>query len=412
MGLFKKIQGYKGHAEICFFLLGVVILTGGCTEPFKIEGNDLESFLVINATITDKMKKQEISLSRTFGFERNDSIDFEVGASVKVIENDAVEYPFIEISPGQYLSIQEFGATAGSEYQLSIQTQNGSFYSSSKVIAPKPTSIDQVSATRMINENGTEGVGVFLDAFDPNGTSLYYRYEFEETFRYRAPFWIGTDITAVIEDDDSVTLELIDRPINEQVCYGTRFSKEINVLNTTALTEDRVQDLLINFIPANDIKIGDRYSILVKQYVQTREANVFYKVLSDFSGSESVFSQIQPGSIIGNISSQNTPDENVIGYFDVSSIAEQRIFFDRDEFVGDLPVFNPSCDNIPIQQEAIEPKEIYLRRLAALVISDLYRLKEPPNGFDPECPTLVFARRICGDCTAVGKSNIPDFWID
>lgn len=396
----------KGHIEKLLFLI-VFVTISGCTETFDIENEDLESFMVVNATITDQVKNQKIVLSRTFGFEEEDPV-FEEGAIVKVIENDAIEYTFDEIFPGEYQSIQEFGVTADKEYQLSIQTQNGRSYVSEKVIAPKGAFIEEVYAKRMFNDQGVEGIGVFLNSFDAEGNSRYYRFVFEETYRITAPGWIQVDLTY-----DGSWFALVPRPEDQKVCYKTQSSIKINLVNTDGLTEDRIQDLFINFIPADDISLVDRYSILVKQFVQTNKANSFYKVLEDFSGSENLFSQIQPGFIAGNIVSKNNDDENVLGFFDVSTVSEQRIFFDRDEFLSDLPAFEIDCEEVILPEEADPTLEGYVAIVQSTLVSNKVRLKVPPFIPPPGIiPDFSFVPRACGDCTALGKSAVPDFWID
>ncbi|WP_299438891.1 DUF4249 domain-containing protein [uncultured Aquimarina sp.] len=403
------MNSYTRHIGILFLLISFVLLFG-CTESFEIENDRIENFLVINATVTDKVSNQRIVLSRTFGFEESEPIP-EEGASIVIIENNVTEYQFNENSPGEYYSVQEFGVTAGNEYKLIVRTANGRSYSSQKVIAPQPTSIERVYVKRMINDQGTEGVGVFLDTFDLTGNSLYYRYEFEETYRIVAPLWISFDIVSQLQAAD-VVFSLVERPQGQRVCYKTELSKNINVVNTSGFTEDRIQDLMINFIPADDIRVADRYSILVKQYVQTKEAQAFYKVLSDFSGSETVFSQIQPGFIRGNIVSETDGDENVVGFFDVSSLTEQRVFFNRGELIGDLPVYMLECQEFVPEPSMNESVFEYEKRLHFTIAGSRYKLASSNLNVTASPPAIRLIPRACGDCTAIGNSEVPGFWVD
>lgn len=405
----RQKDNYRAQPRVLFFLFSFVILSG-CTEPFEIESTEIQDFLVINATITDQVKNQKVLLSRTFGFDEEDPV-FEEGAVVKIIEDGTITYTFNETSPGTYQSIQGFGVTSGKEYQLNVQTPDGKSYNSEKVIAPKPTSIDKLYAKRMINKAGVEGVGILLDTFDATGNSLYYRFEFEETNRVTASHWISKDL---ITDNSTgtITFGLANRPEEQKVCYSTRSSNSINITNTKGLTEDRIQDLLINFIPSDDIRVADRYSILVKQYVQTREANGFYKVLNDFSGTENIFTQIQPGSIIGNINSENQVDNDVVGFFDVSTIAEKRIFFNREEIIEDLPAFAPDCEEIIVKRARLEGDEEFRNRLNGLIILNRIRLFVVPSFPITQLSVLTFVPRPCGDCTDIGDADVPEFWVD
>ena len=47
----------------------LMLLQLGCTEPFLIETIDFESVLVVEGTLTDELKRQEVKLSGTIGLE-------------------------------------------------------------------------------------------------------------------------------------------------------------------------------------------------------------------------------------------------------------------------------------------------------------------------------------------------------
>ena len=83
--------------------------------------------------------------------------------------------------------------------------------------------------------------------------------------------------------------------------------------------------------------IRNRYSILVKQYVQSLAAHTYYETLKEISDNGSILSQTQPGFFRGNISSVDNPREKVIGFFEVSSYSEKRIFFNFSDLFPKTP---------------------------------------------------------------------------
>ncbi|GAA0729405.1 hypothetical protein GCM10009430_39550 [Aquimarina litoralis] len=396
----------------CF--IGFLFFFGlnACTEPFDLANENIEDFLVVNARITDQLTKHNIFLSRTIGFD-DDTPIFETGATVVVIENGITNYTFNEIEPGTYEADQEFRAVSGQEYQLSIRTQNGLSYRSDKVIAPQEGTLDEVYVKRMLNDDGVDGIGIFVNSFDPSGNSKFYRFAYDETYRVTAPLWISVDVESFVTAG-GIGFRLVERPESQKVCYKTQRSNNINLVNTTGLTEDRIQDLQIRFIPADDIEVAERYSIVVNQFTQTQEAQSFYRVLSDFSGSDNIFAQIQPGFIGGNIFVETDPSNKALGFFDVSSLSQKRIFFDHDDFLGDLPPFELDCEEVTPPQPA-NPDITLEERLQILrgFITNKVRLKVrpfiPPPG---EFPTFIFIPRECGDCTALGNAEAPEFWIE
>jgi hypothetical protein len=73
--------------------------------------------------------------------------------------------------------------------------------------------------------------------------------------------------------------------------------------------------------------------------------------LKELSGSDGILSQNQPGFFFGNIKSVENPNEKVIGYFEVSSVSSQRIFFNyEDVFPGS------TTTKIPIQVRNPDPQ--------------------------------------------------------
>ena len=56
------------------FFITIILLLKACIEPFEVETKSFESALVIEATIINELKHQEITLSRTFKFEENGAI--------------------------------------------------------------------------------------------------------------------------------------------------------------------------------------------------------------------------------------------------------------------------------------------------------------------------------------------------
>lgn len=382
-----------------------ILLLIGCTEQVDI-GDQLvfEDAIVVEATITNETKKHRILITRTYKFEDNGPSP-ESNAQVTIIEGDNNTIHFTEESPGWYVSDDEFKAINGVEYQLSINTQGGGSYLSGKMVLSKPGEIDEVYATREINSFGTEIMSINVDSYDPENESHYYRYTYEETYKIIAPSWVHKDFVLLAGPFPGFD----ERPIEEQVCYNTIASNSILQTSTTQLMEDKVTKFLVRSIAADDPILRDRYSILVKQYIQSLEAYSYYDILNQLSGTGSLFSQIQPGFINSNILSLENKNEKVLGFFEVSSVSEKRIFVNYDDvFPGEpIPPYYIGCEYFAPQvvnmgatplRNAIEGGQIkyYTENLA-------------PEEF--EGPYNVVARP-CGDCTVYGTSEKPYFWED
>ena len=386
-------------------LITIGIFMNGCVDPFDIESITFESALVIEATITNEFKHQEVSLTRTFKFEE-DGPTAEINAEVKIIDNFQNIYSFEEGELGEYSSVSKFQAEPNNTYKLLITTSNGRKYSSESMQLTNITPVFDISVSKEIKK-GKEGISILANSFNPSGDSRYYRYDYEETYKIIAPFWSTQDLI-IISDIIPFKVELQPRTKEERVCYNTISSNKIIQVSTNQFPEDKVSDFLIKFLTKDDFKISHRYSILVRQYVQSLDEFTFYQTLSKLSSSESLFSQNQPGFLSGNVFSLDSSNEKVIGYFGLSSVTSKRVFFNyRDFFPNGLPPHITNCDRIAplLSEEGSSP-----------LIDDLkagYKYYTENDGPDENLlgPYLLVAPS-CGDCTKIGSTKIPDFWIN
>lgn len=391
-----------------FFLVAAVSVGITCTEPFEPQTVTFESALVIDATITNEMKQHELFLSRTYRFEQ-EGPNAERNANVKIVDGAGNEFAFQETSPGTYVSEVAFSAVAGTDYQLMVTAGNGRSYTSEISKLPAFTQIDDLYAERLVNDDGVEGMAIKVDSYDATGNSKNYRYEYQETFKIIAPEWTTQDLIG--DPAGGCDVLVVPREGEEQVCYATVDSNSLILTDTNGFTEDRVSGFVIRFINRDNYILSHRYSILVRQFVQSNQAYTFFKTLDEFSGSESLFSESQPGFLSGNVFSEEDPNEKVLGYFDVASVTEQRLFFDYEDFFpGEAlpPYIEPCVRNAPPLTAGIPPRCV----LRAQVESNLVRyvdLNDSPA--QTEGPYVVVPR-VCGDCTEIGQVAVPPFWVE
>lgn len=390
------------------FLTLISSIIYNCIEPVTITTNSFEDTLVVEATITCELKFQKINLSRTFELNGNNLI-VESNADVKVIEENGDTYNFEENAPGEYLSTSQFAAKPNTPYQLIVLTTNGKEYRASTTMISSAAEIESINFIKELSDNGDLGVSVYLNSFDPSGNSRYYRYEFEETYKFIAPFWSRLKISVASPTE----VEFTDNNDENQICYSNRFSSGILQTETTGLSEDRVTQELVHFLKVDDYAISERYSILIKQFVQSPQAFTFYKTLKELSSSESVLSENQPGFVKGNIQPVNASNEKVIGFFEISSVSQKRGFFNwRDVFSGEQR--RPSyiiedCELIAPQFNSNNTELIDVLNEGDFI----YYRENYIMGDDPVIPNggpYVLVRPECGDCTTLGSNIPPDFW--
>ena len=332
----------------------VLVIMNSCIEPYEGSFDLFEDTLVVNAILTNEYKKQEIQLARSYEFGENGPVP-ERNAYVTITDANGLIFEFEEVEPGSYISLNTFAADIDNSYFLSIRTEDEKSYRSENMELPKATTkLDKLYVERTANDKGVDGLKIFVDAFDPAKSSNYYRYKFIETYKIIAPFWTPYDRVLLFEtaprtpDDQFAGPEFgtVLREREERLCYGTGTSKTINLIKTSNLSEDRISRHEVRFIAHDNYIITYRYSILVRQYIQSAKAFEYYEVLKGLSQSSTdLFSEDQPGFLTGNIFAVENTKENVAGYFEVATIDEKRIFFNyEDYFPGEtLPPYFIEC---------------------------------------------------------------------
>lgn len=381
------------------FLLLASLFVQSCTETYPLLTNTYEEAIVVEATLTNELKNQEIKITKTSRFE-DTKIQIEKGAIVTVKDDQKNEYIFEE-SGDIYKSKDVFQILPSTKYTLEIKTTDGKTYQSSPETLTTISPIQSIVPTLATNKENVTGIQINVNSYDANRTSKYYRYEYEESYKIVSPKW--NPYKVVTTGPESVAV--IPNSSDTRICYSTKNSTDIILVNTNDLTEDRV-NLPIRFIEEDNYIIGHRYSILVKQYVENLAAYTFHKTMRDIASSASILSPKQPGVITGNIRCISDSNTKIIGYFDVASVSEQRIFFNYSDFFPGKPApyFNP-CDDIPFN--------FCFKGLSCNGESMIYNIDEHLMTYVSNAGIKYFLTPVeCGDCTSFSSNIVPPFWVE
>ncbi|WBX72822.1 DUF4249 domain-containing protein [Tenacibaculum pacificus] len=409
------------HYRTSIYYILLILITINCTEPFSLNTLNFENILVVEASITDEFKIQQIKLSRTTNIESDDT-KHESDATIFIINNENKKYNFIEENKGIYKSVDKFSLEKDKSYTLKIKTSNGNTYTSSSEKLAGKAKIDKIINTTEKNKFNESIVKLMVNSTGDN-EAKYYRYEYEETYKIVAPYWspnklivnpappkpIGYDFFIIVPKENN----------NNRVCYKTVRSTSIQQIETNSLVKNKIIELPIRYINEFNHIISHRYSILIKQYVQNFNAYNYFKTLKKLSNNENVFTDTQKGFVKGNIENENSTNEKVIGYFEVSTVFKKRIFFDYSELVTD-PVSNDNSLPFPIICKTftypliLEDDERKIRNnfyFNKLINGSLTFYKK--NELDLTGNNrYVTVSKACGDCTIFGSNIKPSFWID
>ncbi len=424
----------------------MLVLFANCVETFDIQSEvvGIESALIIEGTLTNELKRQKIFLSRPSDFtivNVEDSIYdpvvklrpipatvvYEPNARVIVNDDAGNEFRYSESSLGTYTSDTAFAAELGVNYELEVVTADGTGYRSTPENYQGSSEIDDVYAVRDFNDQGKEGVYIYVDGSSSDPDAKYYRYTYEENYKIIAPEWRKEDFVLSNYDPCALPVITYDLDIVERenefgkVCYGKQVSADIIQNSTLNLQNNRILRFPVRFLDRNNYIISHRYSILVKQYLQSSNAHNFYRILDSFSSSESVFSSVQPGVLEGNVRAEGNADKKVLGFFEVAPVVEKRMYFNYVDLFPNEPLPDYAIGCFP--RSAPEAHVSYcftglsgggcplsIVESVNINLISYYGINDGTVGI---CPgPYVFTFRACGDCTILGASEVPDFWIE
>jgi hypothetical protein len=376
----------------------ILLAMVACVEPYEIKKTASTNILVVEGIISNQLKRHQIFLTRAvpLGDRR---IMWEQGATVTLVDQNGNIITLTEEKPGKY-ETPEFSAQAGNTYTLHITTSSGSEYASKPVPYQDGPDLSDVYAKYVDNNDGKgKGIQVYADTEDPSNQAHHFRWSYVETYEVHAPFpsnWIWLGNNEVEYRSDGI-----------DTCYVTDTLRNVILRSTVDMEKDQVIGQRLRFIPERAHYLRFRYSILVQQFCMSEDSYLYWDNLRKTSEEQGSLSDMQPGSLKGNIVPLTNPEETVLGYFEAARVSEKRIFFSAITFYNDglkMPQhFRSDCFDIPAllipQSELDKAMERYGK---SMYIWEVY-------GMSPGA-TFELMPKSCCDCRDQGPTERPPFF--
>lgn len=354
------------------------------------------SYLVVEGVINTGSDSTIIHVSRTVQISSGRDSAAETGAQVSVENSNNISYPLSEIGKGVYAA-SDMGLDSTQEYRLRIKTSNGKEYLSDLIQSKSTPSIDSIGFA--ISNNGLQ---LYVNTHDPKGSTRYYRWQYQETWRFHSKFF-----SSYMTSGNAI----VPRPINQikYYCFANHSSSSIVLGSSAKLSQDVIYQQPILSIPSTSEKIELRYSILLKQYALTQDAYNYWQNLKKNTEQLGSIFDAQPSEIQGNIHCISNKQEPVIGYISVGNVKQKRIFIDNSQLPDTWAPADPydcaqdsmlfcrgaSCIN-EVTTDLIPNPDVYQATQAIYINSVL-------KGYMASSP-------ICTDCTLRGTQQTPAFW--
>jgi hypothetical protein len=387
----------------------IAILMTGCRKAYNppVIANNA-TYLVVEGIINSGADSTIIKLSRTIPLSSTEAPKPEVNATVSVENDKGGDIQLNELGNGRYSSgVLNLDNTL--KYRLRVKTSQSQEYLSDFVAAKNTPDID--SLNYVVQNNGVQ---FYVNAHDPNNNTRYYRWEFDETYKYVS--FLRSEWRYEYGKEPIYRNPFLRPEENILECYKTQLSHQVLLGSSAKLAQDVIFKQPVNFIEASSGKISYVYTMLMRQYALTPEAYIYWENLKKNTEQLGSIFDAQPSSIPGNIHCITKPDEPVIGYMSASSVKSKRIFVDK--FYVDLFVpyyFGPPSPEGCLEKFIdVDPTESFLFRLQQTVGSgdSILVVAKYPTGI-PIPFAYTYARKECVDCrlkTPFGTNVKPPYW--
>jgi len=378
-------------------LIGLcLIFVAGCIDPFTPTIDENQELLVIEGQLIDREGYQHINISRSSPYNNPHFIP-EFGCHVEVVDDQGNIFNFNESIPGglysRWMHQEEF--SPGVQYKVRVITSNGNVYESDyDMLAADCPPIDSVYYEIETHETDDpnlpmKGIQFFVDVDPGDDIDRKFRWELTETWEY----WAGYPIQYYFDGYDLYTMS---NPMQFYRCWSTERISTIFIANTENSTTNKIKKFPLQFVSERTTRLKIKYSLLIRQYSMSDEAFDYWLNLKTQSQETGGLYETQPPQVTSNIYNINDPEERVLGYFNVSSVTEKRIFVD-EQFAFDYPGHGCRLDTITVYQlnTLYGPYPIYM-------------ISVNPMG---EGSPYGIGDGICFDCReGGGTTNQPSFW--
>jgi len=378
-------------------LIGLcLIFVAGCIDPFTPTIDETQELLVIEGQLTGSEGYQYITISRSSPYNDPHFMP-ELGCYVEVVDDQGNIFQFNEtyMKLGEYTHwMSQESLVPGRMYKVHVVTWDGNEYESDyDMLTADCPPIDTVYYEIQTRETDDpdlpmNGIQLYVDVDSGDEVDRKFRWELTETWEYYAAY----PIQYYFDGD----IHFMSDPMQFYRCWSTKRISTIFIANTEHSTTNKIKKFPLNYVSDRSNRLKIKYSLLIRQYSMSDDAYNYWLMLKKQSQETGGLYETQPPQVTGNVYNVNDPEERVLGYFNVSSVTEKRIFVD-EQFAFSFPGKGCRLDTITVYQlnNLYGPYPVYM-------------ISVNPMG---EGSPYGIGNGICFDCReGGGTTNQPSFW--
>jgi hypothetical protein len=246
-------------ACLCF-----AFLLHGCKEAFEPDLPPVpQGYLVVEGFINAQGPTQ-IKLSRTTSLNQKQTLKPERNAIVRVEGEDNSSFNVPPGLNGLYTSAA-LPISPEKKYRLYIKTTNGTEYRSDYCSVKITPPIDSISW-----KQDQDRVTIYANTHDPNKKSVYYLWDYSETWEIHSPH------PPSVKVDNGRVRDMTGSDTSVFICWKYDSSSTINLGSSARLENDVIHLQPLVTYSTLDERLAVRYSILVRQYAINKEAYNFF----------------------------------------------------------------------------------------------------------------------------------------
>jgi hypothetical protein len=371
------------------------MVLSSCITPYQPEiPSEAVYKYVVFGTVTDGSETQKVTVSKASPVGEPQFIPVS-GCVVRIFDDKRNQFTMHESSfePGDYLvEIDSQHLVPGKAFRVEINTPDGEMIESDFDRMPACPDVGDLyyEIDEIISEytgQQVKGIRFYTDLNAQEVESRFFRWEVTETWEYhvdhpREWYYDGT-VHHITPPDYS-----------RKVCWSTERIKSVYTLSTINMTENRYARFPLHFVSSQTPRLVYGYSILVEQSALSEAAYSYWDQLRINSTGLGGLYEKQPLSITGNLHNEADPEQEVLGFFGVSSVRSKRIF------ISDVP-------DLTIDYTGYCTPALLEHGFAEITPSDYPAwLMGDGGGY-----TMNLLSNDCVDCLTYGGTNIkPDFW--
>lgn len=365
-------------------IFSIFLAATGCITEFIPETTENQELMIVEGLITNQKEVNTVKLSKSQSLLSKTKGTPYPGCTVLITDDLGNVTPLRETSGGIYSTdTANFIGEVGRTYKLTVITHNpGSTnftYESVPVtmVAVPPIDTIYYEKQQYSNKSGNvrEGAMIWFDSHDPDNNCKFYRWDFDETWKFQLPYAVGNN-----------------------TCWFSANSTTINISNASILSENRIVKYPLYYITPESDRLSIRYSMLLNQYSLSQEEFEYWEKLKKVTEEVGSLYDITPSFIPGNIKCIEDPAQDVLGYFSVSAKSSKRTYI-SGYFKGIVNLYR-KCPTDTVSDIVGLPglnKTIWVIESNTLLVPPVYILTETKG---------------CADCSVRGSTIKPFWWED